>query len=242
MENDITITQENKFLFCESRWTFWALTLAAGMYGAYTYNLRGGVFCNAQTANIVLFGMALGKADWRKAAYYLIPISAYLFGTIFSEILAKYVKRFQFLRWDTILVGFEMIVAFVIGCLPASVPDQVTQIAFNFICSMQFNTFRQFEGMPMATTFCTNHIRQFGSNLVKYSRHKDDTSLSRIKKHGSLLLMFFAGAVICTVGCVHIGLKAIWMSCVILLVLFIRLIYADLIDEAGQLDRKPKGH
>ena len=119
MENDITITQEKKYLFCESRWTFWALTLAAGMYGAYTYNLRGGVFCNAQTANIVLFGMALGKADWKEAAYFLIPISAYLFGTIFSEILAKYVKRFQFLRWDTILVGFEMIVAFVIGCLPA---------------------------------------------------------------------------------------------------------------------------
>ena len=98
MENDITITQEKKYLFCESRWTFWALTLAAGMYGAYTYNLRGGVFCNAQTANIVLFGMALGKADWKEAAYFLIPISAYLFGTIFSEILAKYVKRFQFLR------------------------------------------------------------------------------------------------------------------------------------------------
>ncbi len=233
---------EESYLFCESRWTFWTLTLVAGMYGAYTYVLRGGVFCNAQTANLVLFGMALGNGQWSKAAYLLIPIGAYFLGTIFSEILAKYVKRFQLLRWDTMLVAFEIIVAFIIGCLPASVPDQVAQVAFNFICSMQFNTFRQFEGMPMATTFCTNHIRQVGSNLVKYSRHKDDTSLSRIKKHGSLLIMFILGAVLCTVACVHIGLKSIWISCVVLLVLLIRMIYADLVEEKGQLDRKPKGH
>ena len=33
---------------------------------------------------------------------------------------------------------------------------------------MQYNTFRQAHGIPMATTFCTNHIRQAGVSL--YSR------------------------------------------------------------------------
>ena len=236
------LMEEKKYLACESRWTFWGLILAAGMFGAYTYNLRGGVFCNAQTANFVLFAMELGRGKWIDAAYYIIPISAYLLGAIFSEILAVHVKKFHLLRWDTILIGFEAIIVFIIGCLPPEVPDQVAQVALNFICSMQFNTFRQFEGTPMATTFCTNHLRQLGSFIVKYSRHKDKDSLSRIKKHGSMVGMFVIGATVCTMLCVKVGLKAIWIASVVLLLLFIYLSYEDLTVEKGLLHRVPKGH
>lgn len=49
------------YLECERRWTFWLLIFVAGWYGAYTFFLHGGVFCNAQTANVVLFAMALGR-------------------------------------------------------------------------------------------------------------------------------------------------------------------------------------
>ena len=46
-------------------------------------------------------------------------------------------------------------------------PDQICQVALNFICSMQFNTFRQVQGVPAATTFVTNHIRQVGHFLAR---------------------------------------------------------------------------
>ena len=65
------------YLECERRWTFWLLIFVAGWYGAYTFFLRGGVFCNAQTANVVLFAMALGRQQWLSAAYLLLPIGAY---------------------------------------------------------------------------------------------------------------------------------------------------------------------
>ena len=45
----------------------------AGFFGAYTYLLRGNVFCNAQTGNVVLMGMALGAGKWEEGFYYLIP-------------------------------------------------------------------------------------------------------------------------------------------------------------------------
>ena len=48
---------------------YWLLILVAGWYGAYTFALRGGVFCNAQTANVVLFAMALGNGKRLSAAY-----------------------------------------------------------------------------------------------------------------------------------------------------------------------------
>jgi len=109
---------KTEYLECEKNWVFWSLIAVGGFYGAYTFLLRGGVFCNAQTANIVLLAMALGSRDWGHALYLLIPISAYLMGAVLSEFLAKYIKRFRLLRWDTILVGFEMLVVIILGLLP----------------------------------------------------------------------------------------------------------------------------
>ena len=44
----------------ERWWVYSILMGVSGFYGAFTYSIRGGVFCNAQTANFVLFAMAVG--------------------------------------------------------------------------------------------------------------------------------------------------------------------------------------
>ena len=51
--------KEEGFLECERWRCFLLLITVGGFFGAYTFSVKGGVFCNAQTANIVLFGMAL---------------------------------------------------------------------------------------------------------------------------------------------------------------------------------------
>ena len=56
-----------EYLECEKLWVFLTLMCVAGFFGAFTYTIRGGVFCNAQTANFVLFAMALGDGLWKKA-------------------------------------------------------------------------------------------------------------------------------------------------------------------------------
>ena len=52
---------EEEYLTCERRHIFFVLMGVAGFFGAFTYSIRGGIFCNAQTANFVLFAMALGN-------------------------------------------------------------------------------------------------------------------------------------------------------------------------------------
>ena len=236
------MNRKTDYLECEKPWVYWLLIMAAGWFGGYTFIQRGGVFCNAQTANIVLFGIALGQRNWHSAAYLLIPITAYFAGAFFSELLGKTVKRFRFLRWDTMLIGIEVLVVFVLGLLPARVPDQICQIALNFICSMQFNTFRQVKGIPAATTFVTNHIRQVGANAAKFLRHHDRESGKRLALHGLLILFFALGAVLSAICCGIFAYRAIWGSGVILLVIFIRLAYADRSYERAQLDQVPHGH
>ena len=41
------------YLTCEHVSVFYLLMLNSGIMGAYTYVVRGGVFCNAQTANFL---------------------------------------------------------------------------------------------------------------------------------------------------------------------------------------------
>ena len=45
---------KKEYLECEKLWIFGVLMLAGGFLGAFTYSVRGGVFCNAQTGNFVL--------------------------------------------------------------------------------------------------------------------------------------------------------------------------------------------
>lgn len=235
--------ENNKsYLECEKKWIFAVLMFVAGYYGAFTYSIRGGIFCNAQTANFVLFAMAIGNGEFSKALYYLIPMGAYLLGAIISEALPKPIKKLKLMRWDTFLILLEMVVVLFLGFLPESAPFQISQIAVNFICSMQYNTFRQAQGVSMATTFCTNHIRQVGVWIVKAFTSREERTLGRILHHSAMLLSFVAGGIISTYLC-HILLgRAIWAALIPLFVVFADLLYADLHTEKGQMARKPRGH
>ncbi len=241
--NESALNREEPVLECEKIWIYAVLIAAGGFLGAFTYSLRGGVFCNAQTANVVLFSMALGNGNWSTALYYLIPISAYILGAVISELLPNRVKRLHFLRWDTLLVGLELIVVLLLGFVPDSWPFQISQVSINFICSMQYNTFRQAEHIPMSTTFCTNHVRQVGVLLTRGLRHREDASIRRrFRVHVLMLCSFAAGAVVSTVACRLFGGRAIWGAGILLLIVFADLAHADRTKEKDLLYRKPAGH
>lgn len=240
-----TVQKENYILLCERRWFYLVLTGVAGFFGAFTYLLRGNIFCNAQTGNIVLMGMALGAGQWQEALYYLIPISAYTAGAFLSELLPNPVKHHLQIRWDTLLIAIEMAVVLFLGFLPESAPVQISQIAINFIASMQYNTFRQSEGVPMATTFVTNHIRQVGVGLAHeakslYTGHKSDHK--KLFAHSEILVSFLFGTTIGTVFCRLLLGKAIWITLLPLGFIFAALMHADLTTEKELKEKKPAGH
>ena len=195
------------YLTCERTWVYDTLIFAAGILGSYTYMLCGGIFCNAQTGNIVLLGIALGTRSWTSALYYVIPISAYALGAFISELIPDDVKHRFHIRWETILVAVEIVFVAVLGALPASTPVQVFQVSINFIASMQYNTFRNSEGVPMATTFATNHVRQLGIGLAKelHRRHGDTSHRRVLKRHFSMVLFFLAGTILGAVACISLA-------------------------------------
>ena len=233
---------EEEYLECEKRWVFLLLMCVGGYFGAFTYSIRGGVFCNAQTANFVLMAMALGRADWGQVLYLLIPMSAYFLGAVVSEAIANPIKKLNLIRWDTLFVLLEMVAVVVLALLPERAPYQITQVTINFICSMQYNTFRQARGIPMATTFCTNHLRQVGIAFTKTVKHRDASHLRRLGAHLAMLGVFVAGGVAATVLCrVFLG-RALFAALIPLGIVLAGLLHADLTKERGVLTRVPHGH
>lgn len=230
------------YLTCEKYYIYELLILAGGMMGAYTYLVRGGVFCNAQTANMLMMALAFGRGEWGRGLYYFIPFTAYLLGAVVSEALPTGIRRRRMLRWDTLLIGFEILVLLLMGLVPPSWPVQIVQVSINFIASMQYNTFRQAEGVPIATTFITNHVRQIGVQAVTSLHRHDRKAGKRALRHLLMIFMFFLGALILTPLCGPLQEKAIWVAALPLLVCFVVLVHADLGTEHELFDRKPHGH
>lgn len=230
------------FLECERWWILAILMYVGGFFGGFTYTVRGGIFCNAQTANFVLLAKSVGDADWDMVRYLILPITAYFLGAAVSEWVAGSIKRFGLIRWDTLLVFIEIAVVILLGLIPDSAPFQISQITVNFICSMQYNTFRQADGIPMATTFCTNHVRQVGVFFTKGVRHRELSHFERMFFHVGMVALFTLGGVTSTVTCKAFGGRGVWFAVIPLGLALADLLYADLKTEKGKMDRKPRGH
>lgn len=227
------MNQEKQYPEYEKRWIFALLIFVAGFYGAYTLSVRGGVFCNGQTGNLALMGVALGNGNWGKAVYYLIPIGSYFLGIAVSEIIPRQIRCFH-LRWDTLLTMIEMLLVAMMGFIPATAPHQICQVTINFICAMQYNTFRRAEGLSMATTFCVNHIRVVGISISRLLLRRDTNgdAAQKLRAHGVMLGCFMLGAVTAGALCQFFSVHAIWFALIPLAILAVDLLMADLKERS----------
>ena len=216
-----------KYMSNEAKTLYALLMVSAGMMGAYTFNLRGGVFSNAQTANVVMMAIAFGKGEFSRALYFLIPITAYFLGAFISELFILPSKRIGKLHWDTCLIAFESIVLFVIGFIPLTWSHHIVQVIINFIASMQYNTFRKARGIPMATTFCTNHVRQMGLQIAKVIRTKDKSKFKVCAVHLLMILSFLFGGILLTYSCNYLQERSIWLAIIPMLICLVNLIRTD---------------
>lgn len=183
--------QKKKYPIHKSAFIFASLALVGGFLEAYTYILHGGVFCNAQTGNLVLFFLGLTGGEWAAASHYLYSILAYIGGILLSAGLPLLLKRHSHIA----VASFEIAALVAIAFLPQGAPDWYTYVSVSFLCAVQYNTFTECRGAKLATTFCTNNLRQAALGLFSAVKDRDSTALRRAGVYGSMLLFFAAGAV-----------------------------------------------
>lgn len=218
----------------ERLWVFMLLTLSGGYIGGFTYFLRGKIFCNAQTGNLLLLSLSLATWDTKLISYTLSSLFAYSSGIIIAEFLETRVNKLGIIKWHTYLMAFEIFVIIGLGFVPESAPYEITQLFVNFITAMQFNTFRKAHGLGIATTFCTNHIRQVGSNFIKYLNQKQKSNLDACLSHLSMVFAFLVGVFLAVLLAKRFFGRAIWLSAIFLFIVFIYLLKTDLKKSKGE--------
>ena len=131
------------------------LAAAGGLLDAYTYLSRGGVFANAETGNMVLFGICLIQGLWRRAAGYLLPILAFALGVLAAEFIREHHRSGPRYHWRHTVLLAEIAVLCAVAFLPRGEWDPAANTLVAFVCALQVETFRKVRGNAFASTMCT---------------------------------------------------------------------------------------
>ncbi len=192
------------------------LALSGGFQDAYTYNVRNGVFSNAQTGNVVLMSQHLMEGNWMRALHYLFPVLAFAFGVFVAERIGHTYKNARKIHWRQIVVLMEILILLAVGFMPQKFNMAATMLV-SFACAMQVQTFRKVNGYGYASTMCIGNLRSGTESLSVYIREHQKGALRKALHYYGIILIFAVGAGAGGICSMQIGVHAIWISCVLLL-------------------------
>lgn len=195
------------------------LALSGGFQDAYTYNVRDEVFSNAQTGNIVLMSQHFMEGDWTTALHYLFPLFAFALGVFVAEQIGHRYKTYTKLHWRQIVVAIELVLLIIVGFIPTQY-NMIATALVSFACSMQVQTFRKVHGYGYASTMCIGNLRSGTESLSIYLRDKKPEALRKALHYYGIICIFAIGAGAGGICSLHIGLRAIWVSSLLLCIAF----------------------
>ena len=176
------------------------LTFAAGLLDIYSYMIRGHVFANAITGNMVLLGMNLAEGEWLKCGKYLFAISAYGAGILVANLIHERIHPPWGLSWKQAVLFLEIAVLLPVAFIPSGDWNLLVNGMISFVCAMQAIAFRHVHGLPFVSTTCTGNLRSGTSALFSGLFHHDPDEIIKARHYyfviGSFVLGAFIGAFI----------------------------------------------
>jgi uncharacterized membrane protein YoaK (UPF0700 family) len=128
------------------------LAAVGGFLDAYTFVGYGGVFANAQTGNIVIFGADATTRRWHNAALHLPAIGAFMLGVAVTEFLSLPRIRRAVERPTRVVLACEILVLGLLGVPLWGLSSVLVTAAVAFVASLQVSTFHKVGGMPYSST------------------------------------------------------------------------------------------
>jgi uncharacterized membrane protein YoaK (UPF0700 family) len=199
------------------------LVTSNGFVDAYTYLAHGGVFANAQTGNVILFGVGLAKPGEVNPLTHLWPVIAFVVGVVVAHVFRGEAAERQLHYPLRYVLGLQALVLVVVGLLPASAPEPSITTSIGFVAALQFSLFRSVRTATVVPVAMTgNLMRTTDAVLTALRSHRrEDVALALL--YVSLVLGFAAGAVVGALVTGVVGTRAVWIPAamiVVALVLF----------------------
>jgi uncharacterized membrane protein YoaK (UPF0700 family) len=191
-----------------------ALLLAAvgGFLDAYTFVGHGGVFANAQTGNIVIFGAAATTHRWHDAVLHLPAIAAFLLGVAVTELLALSRIRGLVKRPTRVVLISEILVLAILGAPPIGASTVLVTAAVAFVASLQVSTFHKVGDMPYSSTLTTTNLRNLVSGAFAWLAAHESHAGRDTLRLGGVITAFAAGAALGALATRHLGAQASWLA------------------------------
>ena len=205
-------------------WFALLLTLANGFLDAHTYLVRGHVFANVQTANVIFSAIDLSERRLAAALAHVWPLLAFIAGMLVaSHIKSGRMERLvpHSLRWT---MGVQAVVLAVIGFVPASVDHTFVTVPISFLAAIQIGLFRNIGDLAYLPVATTGNLMRFMESTYDGFVERRAEARHAVVVYGTLILAFAGGALIGAVASDAWGVRAIWLPAACLavtLVLFI---------------------
>lgn len=205
-----------KFQTSETFFISALLSLSGGLQDAYTYLLRGRVFANAQTGNIVLMSCDFMEGEWYKGLRYFFPVLAFVSGVIVAEMIKRKFKKSRHVHWRQIILVFEALILATVAFMPRS-SNLLATMLVSYSCAMQVQAFTKVNGYRFATTMCIGNIRSGTESFSAYMHEKKKENLHKAILYYGVILFFALGAALGGLISHSLGYKSILVSAFLLL-------------------------
>lgn len=207
--------------FKHELWIFIPLALTGGFVEIYAFTSRDGIFANAQTGNLAILFKSIGAGSFLGVLYCLVPIILYMTAIYITMELPARIGNL--LKWSKLCIWSEMILIFVVGMIPNTVPGRYAVLPIFFMTALQYNTFKSMRGQAVSTVFCTNNLRQVVIHFWRFKEKKDYQHIKYMNVYVIVLLSFGVGVML---GFLLSGIlyeKAIWVCEIFMLIVLSKL-------------------
>lgn len=198
------------------------LTMTGGFLDAYTYFVRGKVFANAQTGNIIKLGIAIVQGSREKIIDFLMPITAFCIGILTVLMIEHHFKKQKIRYIHRAVLIIEIISLLITAFLPQQeTANVICNIIVSFVCAMQMEAFRTFLGQPIATTVSTGNLRKSLEFLYKAVIQKKKEDRENALRYFLIVVIFIAGVMLGTASSEYLNIKASLIPVLLLILTYI---------------------
>jgi uncharacterized membrane protein YoaK (UPF0700 family) len=203
-----------------------------GFLDAYTF-VGHRVFANAQTGNLVLFGIDAASAHWHSAALRLAPIAAFVAGVIAVEVLGTLRDRRGLRRPVRIALTIEIALLAIVASLSDGTSELATTIPVAFAAAIQFSVFRVLGDTPYTTLLASGNLRSTTAAAYRWLLTREPAAARTARRFAAVVAAFAVGAVVGGLCTRQFGAPAVAVASGVLL-----LVLVLLVRETRQLERQ----
>jgi uncharacterized membrane protein YoaK (UPF0700 family) len=179
---------------------------------AWVYMDHGHVFANAQTGNVVLFGIHVAAGDFTAATRHVPSIMAFILGLVSSRLTGAWLKKAR-LNSRNVRLTVECVLLVTLALIASRLPNGAVTACVGFIAAVQITSLSHIGDVTFNTGMTTgNLLGAFSAaNAVLYdpASKKDRTRAIAL---GSVCLAFAAGAVLGGFFTLHFGDRTLFIT------------------------------